>query len=214
MTQLPSPLDVPDPSSADQAAPLPDLGSRLDNRRPGAVDPPPTIGVDPGQTWTAAVLRIGDRAVHGWTLGPADANGTVLRAALNDPDAWDAFRAYVGRLVPALDQLADWSIRHYGRVRLAVEVPRVPRGFIAGQRQKPIPLRDWVIPRQVAAAVLGAYPTARTVTPDGMGRRPASEYPPELRGTRPPEWGPCEARRGERDHERAAYDVAGRGAQL
>lgn len=60
-----------------------------------------------------------------------------------------------------------------------------------------------------AAAVLGAYPTARPVQPDHLGRRPAGEYPVELRGTRPPSWGPCEARGGERDHERAAYDVAG-----
>ena len=49
---------------------------------PTALALPPTIGVDPGQTWTAAVLRIGDHAEHGWTMGPVDKFGTVRRDAL------------------------------------------------------------------------------------------------------------------------------------
>jgi hypothetical protein len=172
---------------------------------------PPTIGVDPGQTWTAAVLRVGDTAVHGWTMGPVDQAGTVRRDALNEVDAWDAFVRYAARLVAGLDELADYATTRWGEVRVGVEVPHVPVGWRPGSAPKfqRLPMRDWLIPRQVAAVVLGAFPRARVVQPDHLGRRPAREYPAELRGTRPAEWGPCEARGGERDHERAAYDVAG-----
>lgn len=173
---------------------------------------PPTIGVDPGQTWTAAVLRVGDSAVHGWTLGPVDRSGTVRRDALNDVDAWDAFGRYADRLITGLDELVEYARARWGEVRIGVEVPGVPIGWQDGgghPKFRRLPMRDWVVPRQVAASVLGAFPHARLIQPDHLGRRPAGEYPVELRGRSPSGWGPCEARNGERDHERAAYDVAG-----
>jgi hypothetical protein len=181
-----------------------------------AVRPLPTIGVDPGQTWTAAVLRVGDVGEHGWTMGPTDKFGVIARDALNEVDNWDAFRRYVGRLIDALDVLVDYANDRYGEVRIAVEVPHVPIGWQPGSAKKfqRLPMRDWIIPRQVASAVLGQFPEAQVVRPDGHGRRPSSEYPKELRGTRPPEWGPNETPRRERDHERAAYDVAGIGAAM
>lgn len=181
------------------------------SRSPTPPSVPPTIGVDPGQTWTAAVLRVGDTAVHGWTMGPVDHAGTVRRDALNDVDAWDAFALYVARLVAGLDELAEYATNRWNEVRVGIEVPHVPIGWRPGSAPKfqRLPMRDWLIPRQVAAGVLGAFPQARLVQPDHLGRRPAREYPVELRGTRPATWGPCEARGGERDHERAAYDVAG-----
>ncbi|ONF73946.1 hypothetical protein [Amycolatopsis keratiniphila] len=176
-----------------------------------AVRPLPTIGVDPGQTWTAAVLRVGDFGEHGWTMGPTDKFGTITRDALNEVDNWDGFARYVGRLIDALDMLVDYANTRYGEVRMAVEVPGVPIGYQPGSAKKfqRLPLRDWIIPRQVAAAVIGQFPEAKIVRPDHYGRRPSSEYPKELRGTRPPEWGPNETPRRERDHERAAYDIAG-----
>jgi hypothetical protein len=179
--------------------------------------PVPTIGVDPGQTWTAAVLRVGDAAVHGWTMGPVDRFGTVVRDALNEVDNWDAFARYTARLIAGLDELVDYARTRWGEIRVGIEVPGVPIGWQPGshpQKFQRLPMRDWLIPRQVAAVVLGAYPGARLIRPDGMGRRPALEYPADLRGSRPPDWGPCEARKGERDHERAAYDVAGRAMVL
>jgi hypothetical protein len=183
---------------------------------PAALALPPTIGVDPGQTWTAAVLRLGEHADHGWTIGPVDKFGTVRRDALNEVDNWDHFALYVRRLREALDELVDYAVRRFGEVRIAVEVPGVPIGYQPGSAHKfqRLPLRDWVIPRQVAAAVVGAYPEAKVVRPDGYGRRPASEYPVELRNRRPPSWGINEARQGERDHERAAFDVAGAGMAM
>jgi hypothetical protein len=180
------------------------------------VRPLATIGVDPGQTWTAAVLRVGDAGVHGWTMGPVDRFGVVMRAALNEVDDWEAFGRYVARLVDGLVELADFAAAQYGEVRVGVEVPHVPSGFQPGSSRKyqRMPLRDWVIPRQVAAAVLGQFPEAKVVRPDGHGARPASEYPKELRGTRPASWGPNETPRRERDHERAAFDVAGEAMRM
>lgn len=180
----------------------------------------PTIGVDPGQTWTAAVLRVGDTAVHGWTMGPVDRFGTVIRDALNEVDNWDAFSRYAARLVAGLDELATYARTRWGKVRIGIEVPGVPIGYRPGSpagspaKFQRLPMRDWLIPRQVAAAVVGAYPNARLIRPDHLGRRPLDQYPHDLRGVRPPNWGPCEARKGERDHERAAYDVAGRAMAL
>lgn len=178
--------------------------------------PLPTIGVDPGQTWTAAVLRVGDVGVHGWTMGPVDKYGTVIRDALNDVDNWDAFAAYTARLINGLDELVDYARRRWGEVRIGIEVPGIPIGWRPGSLPKfqRLPMKDWLIPRQVATTVLGAYPGAKLIRPDHLGRRPAAEYPPELRRARPSSWGPCEARNGERDHERAAYDVAGRAMRL
>ncbi|WP_157985252.1 hypothetical protein [Lentzea terrae] len=180
------------------------------------VRPLATIGVDPGQTWTAAVLRVGDAGVHGWTMGPVDRFGVVMRAALNEVDDWEAFARYTARLVDGLVELVDFAMAQYGEVRVAVEVPHVPIGYQPGssKRFQKLPLRDWIIPRQVAAAVIGQFPEAKTVRPDGYGSRPASEYPQELRGKRPPSWGPNETPRFERDHERAAYDVAGVAARM
>lgn len=149
-------------------------------------------------------------------MGPPGPDGVVLRAALNEPDDWEAFARYAQRLRDALDELVEYAINRYGQVRVAVEVPLVPIGWQPGSHKKfqRLPLRDWLIPKQVASLVLGAYPEAKVIRPDGFGARPASEYPADLRGRRPPHWGPNEARGGERDHERAAYDVAGSGMVL
>jgi hypothetical protein len=182
--------------------------------------PLPTIGVDPGQTWTAAVLRVGDSAVHGWTMGPVDRFGTVIRGALNEVDNWDALGRYVARLIGGLDELVRYARQRWGEVRIGIEVPSIPIGYRPGSpagvpaKFQRMPIRDWLIPRDIAAAVIGAYPDARLIRPDHLGRRPLDQYPPELRRLRPPDWGPCEAPKGERDHERAAYDIAGRAMVL
>lgn len=174
------------------------------------------IGIDPGARWTAAVLRIGDHPVHGWTYGPVNRIGELDAAALANPDDWAAFSRYAGRILDALGQLVTEAEQHHGAVRVAIEAMHVPVGWlsVAHGRYNRLPLVDWLIPTRMVAAVLGAYPDARLVPPDKLGRRPAEDYPRELRGPRPADWGPGEARRGERDHERAAYDVAGLAATM
>jgi len=175
------------------------------------------IGIDPGARWTAAVLRTGDYASYGWTYGPVNRLGELDAAALSDPDDWAAFSRYAGRVLDALGQLVTEAEQHHGgAVRVAIEALHVPVGWksVGHGRYNRLPLVDWLTPCRMVAAVLGAYPDARLVQPDQLGRRPAEDYPRELRGPRPANWGPCEARRGERDHERAAYDVAGLAAAM
>ncbi|MGH3574118.1 MAG: hypothetical protein ACRDUW_20235 [Pseudonocardiaceae bacterium] len=174
------------------------------------------IGIDPGARWTAAVLRVGDHPVHGWTLGPVNRLGELDVAALDNPDDWAAFGRYAGRVLDALGQLVTEAEQHHGAVRVAIEAMNVPVGWrsVGHGRYNRLPLADWLTPTRTVAAVIGAYPDARLVLPDKLGRRPADAYPHELRGPRPADWGPGEARRGERDHERAAYDVAGLAAAM
>jgi hypothetical protein len=172
------------------------------------------LGIDPGRRWTAGVLRVGRAAVHGWTLGPVDVHGRPDAAAVDNAHDLAAWARYMARL---LDAVEDTMARapDGGRVALAVEVIVPP----AGRR---IALADWLVPRQIVAGLLGYDPRAVLVRPDAHGKaRPVAEhYPPALwpakgrTGGRPPSWGPCEARRGERDHERAAYDIAGVGAAV
>jgi hypothetical protein len=176
---------------------------------------PPTIGVDPGAVWTAAVLRVRDQAVHGWTIGPLDRFGLPARRALSDPDDWAALHRYLARVIDNLDELVDYARRHYGAVRVGIETPKVPVGYQPGSgKYNRLPLVVWLVPKLVTAGVLAVFPDARRVLPDHLAQRPTAEYPRELRGSRPPEWGPNETPKHERDHERAAYDVAGLAASL
>lgn len=126
------------------------------------------------------------------------------------------FGRYPDRLVAGLDELVNYARTRRGEVRIGIEVPGVPIGWRPSSAAKfqRLPMRDGLVPRQVAAAVVGAYPVARLIRPDYLGRRRAEGYPADLLGTRPPNWGPCGARKGERDDERAAYDVAGRAMVL
>jgi hypothetical protein len=171
----------------------------------------PVIGVDTGFRWTAAVLRVGGEAVNGFTLGPLNGNG------IRDPNANDGMSAaalarYVSRIGTHLDQLYDLA-EAYGHPRVAVEVPNRPKGY------RQLPLRAWLVTHTVAWAVVGRYDGVFLVPPDRNGARHqpsrggdgdmGEHYPKPLCRRRPGGWLPNEAPRHARDHERAAYDVAG-----
>ncbi|XVQ16365.1 hypothetical protein ACQP1W_52470 (plasmid) [Spirillospora sp. CA-255316] len=172
------------------------------------------LGVDPGRRWTAGVLRVGREALHGWTVGPVDASGRPDSAAVDNAHDLVAWARYMARIV---DMIEDTMARAPagGRVALACEVVIPPGG-------RRIALADWLVPRQIVAAVLGYDPRTVLIRPDrhGQARPVAEHYPPALwpakgaLGGRPASWGPNEARRGERDHERAAYDIAGAAAEV
>lgn len=162
----------------------------------------PVLGIDPGSRWTAGVLRYGADARYGWTVGPLDPRGQRDPRSLDRMDA-ERLDRYVRRVLAYVDMAFDKAVQDYGTCLLAIELPGPPR------RRSTLPVRDWLIPWSVAWSVFGRYEGAVLVHPDAYGRRPRNEYPEPLRLRRPPHWGPCEARRGERDHERAAYDVAG-----
>ncbi|WP_157429802.1 hypothetical protein [Actinomadura oligospora] len=170
------------------------------------------LGIDPGRRWTAGVVRLGDEALYGWTVGPVDESGRLSPAAVDNVVDMAAFGRYLIRVMGEIQT----SARHApgGRIKLACKVITPPVGRIT--------LAAWLIPRQVVAGVLGFAPDTMLIRPDGHGkRRPVTEhYPTALwpacgpRRNRPATWGPCEAPRGERDHERAAYDIAGVAAGL
>ncbi|MCI0689098.1 MAG: hypothetical protein L0Y54_17985, partial [Sporichthyaceae bacterium] len=111
-----------------------------------------------------------------------------------------------------LDGLYDQAER-YGPPLVAVEVPGPPRG--TGR----LPVRDWIITYSVAWSVIGRFDGVRLVRPGRHGGRHlvagadrlglARTYPSALVHRRPRMWGPCEAPQRRRDHERAAYDIAG-----
>lgn len=182
------------------------------------------LGIDPGRRWTAGVLRRGDEALHGWTIGPVDQQGRPAAAAADNPHDLAAWARYMARVIDQVEATVDaHRTAGGGPVRLACEVV-VPPG---GGR---IALADWLIPRQILAGLMTYDPGLLLVRPDAHGKRhydrdgagrlvrarPVSAaYPPAFWpakgsvGGRPASWGPSEARRGERDHERAAYDIAG-----
>lgn len=186
------------------------------------------LGIDPGRRWTAGVLRVGAAAVHGWTLGPVDEHGRPAPAAADDVHDLTAWARYMARLLTAIETTMDQhKAAGGGRVALACEVTVPPGGKIA--------LADWLVPRQILAGLLAFDASLIQIRPDAHGKahydrdargklnraRPVSaNYPPEFwpakgrTGGRPASWGPCEARRGERDHERAAYDIAGAAAAV
>lgn len=174
----------------------------------------PVLGIDPGARWTACVLRHGVTAVTGWTLGPVAADGSLDARAMSDVDDLEALSRYLRRVLDAVDATYGQAEQLFGTTpRVAVELTRVPLGWRNGRRT-PIPLADWLIPQRVLSALVGAYPGAALVAPDKHGRALAGDYPVELRRRRPAQWGVNEAPRGERDHERAAYDIAGCAAAL
>jgi hypothetical protein len=165
------------------------------------------IGVDPGWRYTAGVLRVGDDVIDGFTLGPV---GTRKANDLMAPAAMDAYTDQIGA---ALDDLWDQAVELGHTPRVAVEMPTVPIGnksFVAKWRA-------YKITNDVAWYVKGRFNAVR-VRADGNGNRHKAEYGgtgnledhyPAALIRRRQLRGPGEAPRNERDHERAAYDVAG-----
>lgn len=169
---------------------------------------PPSLAFDAGSKYTGGVLREGDEAIDGFTVA-LNHEGEVL-------DDLEALRVYCDRVTDAGATVWD---RHFpGRdVRVVVEAHTRPRrGGALGR----IPLKDYVIPLAVVTAVWTAFPGCLILPPQraggrhkpsqgGTGRLP-DYYPPTLiRHGRPALWLPNEHPKGVRDHEQAAYVLAG-----
>lgn len=181
--------------------------------------PRAVLGIDPGRRWTAGVLRVGDLPVDGWTLGPTGSDGLLDPSATDDAHDLAAFGRYQRRVLDEVEATVErYRAAGGGPVWLACEVT-VPPG---GRR---IPIADWLVPRQLLAGLQAYDPDVLLIQADGHGKHHAAgqvakHYPPELCprrggvGGRPATWGPNEARRGERDHERAAYDIGGSGLKI
>lgn len=186
------------------------------------VDCWPTLGVDPGERWVGLCVRVG--------LAVVDACTVELPPA-SDPGA---DRVRVERLLSRMDALAD---RHEADARVAAQMRGVvladgqspwrvavesatrPSAYLRGEK---VPQRVnvyWSTAQALALyyAVLAAYPAAVIVAPDHHGKRHQASacgsgnalnyYPPELVRLRPHDFTDSDAQ--DRDHERAAFDVAG-----
>lgn len=170
----------------------------------------PVIGVDPGARWTALVLRVGRRPLYGSTLGPLNRVGAPDPAALDNPSDLAAVAQYHRSIADELDRVVNRVEREFGRLPwIAVEHNVPPVSW------RSVKLPHWLNTYTVCTSLLTLYPGAVLVPMAKHGTGPLLTYPEALRPRmRPATWGPNHARRGERDHERAAYDIAGAAAQL
>lgn len=167
----------------------------------------PVLGIDPGSRWTAGVLTYGHQPVYGWTLGPLGLGGQPDPTAIDDLNAIGAHGRYLAAVVEAAMETVERAEKAWGSCLVAVEGIRVPASHRGGRGSR-IPVRDWVIPRTTTMALLAVFPDAIVIDPRGNGSRARTDYPAELQRRRPSTWGPNRARKGERSHERSAYDVA------
>jgi hypothetical protein len=194
----------------------------------------PTIAVDSGSVWTGALVRIGTQALDGVTLGLLDAHGQPLTAHYRNlcsealTDFWrsflddrEALRATRDRV---LDQIDAWWERFFPEAhaagadgfRVVVETAKLPTKIGRSSR---VPLRDHMLPRELAAAISARFSGAVLIEPNSHGGRhlvsnggtgkPGDYYPRSLIGPRPRHWGLSEHPKRVRDHEQAAYTLAG-----
>lgn len=169
--------------------------------------PLPAVGIDPGARWTGVVLRHGNDVVTGTTLGPTNGDGQPSLTALDD-DAETGLRArmrYVRGVVETVRALFTVSVEAgHGVPGVAVEAITPPRP------KAPHARRSWLVPTAVMYGVVAAFPEARLVAAGPAGK--SEDYPRDLVGAPPAHWlayGGLTVPKRRRDHERAAFDVAG-----
>jgi hypothetical protein len=172
---------------------------------------PPMLAFDPGSKFTAGLLREGIYAINGFTLALAYPDDPDPNAVLDDHEA---LRVYTDRITQA--GLDVWDSHLPDKpVRVVIEAANRPTKV---SRYGRVPLRDWVIPQRIMTAVTTCFPGAVILAPQHAGGRhkrskggtgrPADYYPPNLIGPPPPGWLTEEPER-RRDHEQAAYTLAG-----
>jgi hypothetical protein len=196
----------------------------------------PMIAVDSGSVWTAVVVRIGTQALDGATLGLLDARGGPLAASYRQLrgegltvfwreflDNHEALRATRDRVLDQIDRfwehyLSEAYAAGADGFRIVAETTHLPKRGNGGTPSR-MPPRDWVLPRELAAAIAGRFTGTvlveanshggRHLVSNGGTGRAGDYYPRSLIGPRPAHWGPSEHPRHIRDHEQAAYTLAG-----
>lgn len=152
------------------------------------------LGIDPGAIWTAFAVRDGDTCLDSATAG---------RMVLPDPDD-DA--AYVAHVIDLLNTL----VSRYKVTEIHLESLTWPSSYLHGQRQKD---RDRLrVGFNVArtaityGAILGAVSPVVLIAP---AEHEKGQFPKNLKGTRPKNFSRNENPRGDRRHEKAAFNIAG-----
>jgi hypothetical protein len=176
----------------------------------------PMIAVDSGSVWTAIIVRIGTQALDGATLGLLDARGQSLAAGYRQLrgqaltafwrdylDNHEALRATRDRVLDQIDRFWERYLRQAYAAgadgfRIVAETTHLPK---RGNRGTPsrMPPRDWVLPRELAAAIAGRFTGTvlveanshggRHLASNGGTGRAGDYYPRELIGPRPAHWG-------------------------
>ncbi|MGH8904052.1 MAG: hypothetical protein ACRDYA_20830 [Egibacteraceae bacterium] len=130
-------------------------------------------------------------------------------------DDHEALRTYTDRITD--HAVALWDTYYPGKpIRVVVEATNRPR---KGGSFVRIPIRDWAIPQRITTAITTCFTGAVLLPRQGVSGRhkaanggtgnPRDYYPTSLIGARPRGWDVNEAPRGSRDHEHAAYTLAG-----
>lgn len=186
----------------------------------------PTLGADPGANHTGICVRVLDVVLDAVTIDHPDPYGA---------ETVDGDRAYLRAVLDAVTWLCELHQPESTRlmelaypdtddedypIAVAVEGIVKPSAYHQGRKVPPSPRVGWNVAKTCLAlgAVLAAHPRAVVVAPGGNGEMDrtarggngdqSAYYPPELRRVRPARFSASEYTG--REHERSAYDVAGR----
>lgn len=156
----------------------------------------PAIGVDPGARYTGVVVRDGDVVLYSSTIVcPKDIDDSLE----------------FGRLVAkTLRKLVD---EHFPGLPMGVEGVSAPKGYNRGAKS-PINPKYIMFAAAVAGCVANEFEEAYIIAPGGNGTQHISQYPEALIGRRPKDLPGAVKGVGTRDHEKSAFDVAGKAADL
>lgn len=151
---------------------------------------PVVIGIDPGARNTGVVARQNDAVLYSTTIVTPDDGSDPLTHARN-----------------VAARTAEIVATFPGAV-VGVESISAPKGYKDGKRS-PLNPKHIMYAAAVAGAVAERFPDAHLIAPGGNGSQHESQYPPMLIGRRPKDL-PGSNTSGTRNHERSAYDVAGK----
>lgn len=152
----------------------------------------PVVGIDPGARYTAVVVRDADVPLLSSTLvRPDDMSGTE----------WAVF---VVDSVKTLLAENGWE-----SIPMGVEGISDPKGFYRGKHASINP-KDIIRAGMVLGAVCATWRDAHIIPPGDNGSQHLSHYPDSLKGRRPKDLPGSSEGAGTRNHEKSAYDVAGK----
>lgn len=148
------------------------------------------IGIDPGARYTGVLVRQNDGILL---------SSTIVRMEDMEPLIWA--RKVVEELRPIVDMFPDAII--------GIETVTAPTGF-SGGKKAPLNPKYIINAAAVAGAVANEWDEAYIIPPKGNGSQHESHYPTELIGRRPKSLPGNAAGAKTRNHERSAYDIAGK----
>lgn len=175
---------------------------------------PPCIGLDLGTVNAGACAREGNEARWATTICQPEV------PHINDVPAWSKFwLRYVDAVVEMWRDV--WGLRT--KVHVFYEIPKQPEMYHLGKPNR-IPVANWVGLYGMAGAVIGRFPSAKGIKPQGLsdshlpkkgGSGKLDEYAPlNLIGRNQPDDWRNEHPKNSMREARSAFAIAGAGAEL